>query len=123
MQCACWSLEVRLCVVVLLPVVVTLLVVVHDLLLGDGLLVVEAVGSGYATDVSQLRLLRAGLRRLRSVLGLEIGYVRRLLTAIVCRLGSVDLLGLLRLLVLGWGGATLCLATFGVLLGGGLSLA
>ena len=99
MQCACRRLEVRLLVVVLLPVVVVLLVVVDDLVLGHGLLVVEAIGSGDAADVSQLHLLRGGLWRLRSVLGLVIVCVRRLIGVIVPRLARVYLLVLLRLLV------------------------
>ena len=108
--------------VLLLPVVVLLQVVVDDLVLGDGLLVVKAVGSGYAADVPQLGLLRGGLWWLGSVLGLVTGCVRRLLTAIICGFGRARLLVLLLLLVVLLSGVALSLAALGVIFGDGLTL-
>ena len=115
-------LEVRLLVVVLLPVVVVLLVVVDDLVLRHGLLVVETIGSGYASDVSQLCLLRGGLWWLRSLLGLVIVCVRRLIRAIVPRLARVYLLVLLRLLVWRLSSVTLRLVAFSVVFRDDLAL-
>ena len=107
---------------VLLSVVVLLLVVVDDLVLGDRLLVMEAVGSCYAAYVPQLGLLRGGLWRLRRILGLVIGCVRSLIVAIICGFRRTYLLVLLLLLILKLRSVTLCLAALGVILGDGLTL-